>query len=307
MTLTELRYVIALARERHFGHAADKCHVSQPTLSVAIKKLEDELGIVLFERASNEVRVTEIGVAIAAQAERVLGEVTRIDEIASAGKDPLIGALRLGCIYTIAPYLLAKLVPLLKVRAPAMPLIIEENFTARLIDKIKSGELDVGIMALPVDESGLVAQAVYDEVFRLLCPADHALAKQKSVTADVLMDAQLLMLGPGNCFRDQVLDLCSLASKQAGASPHILEGSSLETIRHMVASGVGVTVMPASAVDGINAKDPLLRVRSFVEPQPMRRVALVWRATYPRYKAIDVVRKAVLDCGLSGTKAVKSA
>ena len=307
MTLTELRYVIALARERHFGHAADKCNVSQPTLSVAIKKLEDELGIVLFERASSEVRVTEIGVAIAAQAERVLGEVTRIDEIASAGKDPLIGALRLGCIYTIAPYLLAKLVPLLKVRAPAMPLIIEENFTARLIDKIKSGELDVGIMALPVDESGLVAQAVYDEVFRLLCPADHALAKQKSVTADVLMDAQLLMLGPGNCFRDQVLDLCSLASKQAGASPHILEGSSLETIRHMVASGVGVTVMPASAVDGINAKDPLLRVRSFVEPQPMRRVALVWRATYPRYKAIDVVRKAVLDCGLSGTKAVKSA
>ena len=306
MTLTELRYVIALARERHFGHAADKCNVSQPTLSVAIKKLEDELGIVLFERASSEVRVTEIGVAIAAQAERVLGEVTRIDEIASAGKDPLIGALRLGCIYTIAPYLLAKLVPLLKVRAPAMPLIIEENFTARLIDKIKSGELDVGIMALPVDEPGLVAQPVYDEVFRLLCPADHALAKQKSVTANVLMDAQLLILGPGNCFRDQVLDLCSLASKQAGASPHFLEGSSLETIRHMVASGVGVTVMPASAVDGISPKDPLLRVRPFVEPQPMRRVALVWRATYPRYRAIDVVRKAVLDCRLSGTKAVKS-
>ena len=305
MTLTELRYVIALARERHFGHAADKCNVSQPTLSVAIKKLEDELGIVLFERASSEVRVTEIGVAIAAQAERVLGEVTRIDEIASAGKDPLIGALRLGCIYTIAPYLLAKLVPLLKVRAPAMPLIIEENFTARLIDKIKSGELDVGIMALPVDEPGLVAQAVYDEVFRLLCPADHALAKQKSVTANVLMDAQLLMLGPGNCFRDQVLDLCSLASKQAGASPHFLEGSSLETIRHMVASGVGVTVMPASAVDGISPKDPLLRVRPFVEPQPMRRVALVWRATYPRYRAIDVVRKAVLDCKLSGTKKIQ--
>ena len=306
MTLTELRYVIALARERHFGHAADKCNVSQPTLSVAIKKLEDELGVILFERASNEVRITEIGVAIAAQAERVLGEVTRIDEIASAGKDPLIGALRLGCIYTIAPYLLAKLVPLLKVRAPAMPLIIEENFTARLIDKIKSGELDVGIMALPVDEPGLVAQPVYDEVFRLLCPTDHPLAKQKSVTADVLMDAQLLMLGPGNCFRDQVFDLCSLASKQAGASPHILEGSSLETIRHMVASGVGVTVMPASAVDGISPKDPLLRVRPFVEPQPMRRVALVWRATYPRYRAIDVVRKAVLDCRLSGTKAVKS-
>jgi LysR family hydrogen peroxide-inducible transcriptional activator len=305
MTLTELRYVVALARERHFGHAADKCAVSQPTLSVAIKKLEDELGVILFERASNEVRVTDIGAAVAAQAERVLSEVSRVGEIASIGKDPLSGALRLGCIYTIAPYLLPKLVPLLKQRAPAMPLIIEESFTVRLVDKIKSGELDIGVMALPIDEPGLVAQPVYDEVFRLLCPADHPLARLKSVTAPQLLESQLLMLGPGNCFRDQVLDLCSLASKQAGASPHILEGSSLETIRHMVASGVGVTVMPASAVDGIGTRDHLLRVRPFVEPQPARRVALVWRTTYPRYRAIDVIRKAVLDCRLSGTKPVK--
>ncbi len=305
MTLTELRYVVALARERHFGRAAEKCAVSQPTLSVAIKKLEDELGVILFERASTEVRVTEIGAGIATQAARVLAEVSRLGEIASAGKDPLNGALRLGCIYTIAPYLLPRLVPILKERAPAMPLIIEESFTSRLLDKIKSGELDIGIMALPVDEPGLVVQPVYDEVFRLLCPADHELAKQKSVTAAVLMESQLLMLGPGNCFREQVLDLCSLASKQAGASPHILEGSSLETIRHMVASGVGVTVMPASAVDNISPKDPLLRVRPFVEPQPMRRVALVWRASYPRFRAIDTVRKAVIDCRLSGTKVVK--
>jgi LysR family transcriptional regulator, hydrogen peroxide-inducible genes activator len=305
MTLTELRYVVALARERHFGHAADKCAVSQPTLSVAIKKLEEELGVILFERASNEIRVTEIGAAVAAQAERVLSEVSRVNEIASSGKDPLVGALRLGCIYTIAPYLLPKLVPLLKGRAPAMPLIIEESFTSRLIDKIKSGELDIGIMALPVDEPGLVAQAVYDEVFRLLCPVDSPLGKQKAITASVLLETQLLMLGPGNCFRDQVLDLCSPASRQLGSSPHILEGSSLETIRHMVASGVGVTVMPASAVDDISPKDKLLRVRPFVDPQPTRCVALVWRATYPRYRAIDVMRKALLDCRLPGTKAVK--
>lgn len=305
MTLTELRYVVALAREHHFGRAADKCAVSQPTLSVAIKKLEEELGVILFERAPNEVRVTEIGAAIAAQAERVLSEATHINELASAGRDPLAGALRLGCIYTIAPYLLPKLVPLLKVRAPAMPLIIEENFTTRLIDKIKSAELDVGIMALPVDEPGLVAQPVYDEVFRLLCPADHALAKQKTISAATLLEMPLLMLGPGNCFREQVLDLCSLASKQAGVSPHILEGSSLETIRHMVASGVGITVMPASAVDGIGAKDPLLRVRPFTDPQPTRRIVLVWRASYPRYRAIDVMRKALLDCHLPGTKAVR--
>lgn len=306
MTLTELRYVVALAQARHFGRAADKCAVSQPTLSVAIKKLEDELGVILFERASNEVKVTEIGAAVAAQAERVLSEVSRVTEIASSGKDPLSGLLRLGCIYTIAPYLLPKLVPLLKKRAPAMPLILEEGFTTGLVGKIKSGELDIGIMALPVDEPGLVAQPVYDEVFRLLCPADNPLAKLKTVTASALLETQLLMLGPGNCFRDQVLDLCSPASRQLGASPHILEGSSLETIRHMVASGIGVTVMPASAVDAIGAKDPLLRVRPFAEPQPARRVALVWRATYPRYRAIDVVRKALLDCRLSGAKAVKN-
>ncbi|MFY9326707.1 MAG: hydrogen peroxide-inducible genes activator [Georgfuchsia sp.] len=306
MTLTELRYVVALACERHFGRAADKCSVSQPTLSVAIKKLEDELGVILFERAANEVRVTGIGSAVATQAERVLSEVLRVTEIAGTGKDPLSGILRLGCIYTIAPYLLPKLVPLLKQRAPEMPLIIEENFTVRLIDKIKSGELDIGIMALPVDEPGLVAQPAYDEVFRLLCPADSPLAKQKTVKASALLETQLLMLGPGNCFRDQVLDLCSPTSRQLGTSPHILEGGSLETIRHMVASGIGVTVMPATAVDGISPKDSLLRVLPFADPQPARRVALVWRATYPRFRAIDVVRKALLDCRLPGTKAVKS-
>ena len=306
MTLTELRYVIALARERHFGRAADKCSVSQPTLSVAIKKLEDELGVILFERAANEVRVTGTGLAVAEQAERVLSEASRVTEIASAGKDPLSGLLRLGCIYTIAPYLLPKLVPLLKQAAPAMPLIIEENFSANLVDKIKAGELDIGIMALPVDEPGLVAQAVYDEEFRLLCPADNPLAKQKMVKASALLETQLLLLGPGNCFRDQVLDLCSPTSRQTGTSLHILEGGSLETIRLMVASGIGVTVMPASAVDSISAKDPLLRVLPFADPQPVRRVALVWRATYPRYRAIDVVRKALLNCRLPGTRTVKS-
>lgn len=305
MTLTELRYVVALARERHFGRAADKCAVSQPTLSVAIKKLEEELGIILFERAPSDIKLTEIGAAVVAQAERVLSEVAHIGEIASTGKDPLTGSLRLGCIYTIAPYLLPRLVPLLKERAPAMPLIIEEGFTSVLLEKIKSGELDIGVMALPVDEPGLVAQPVYDEVFRLLCPPDNPLAKQKSISASALLEAQLLMLGPGNCFRDQVLDLCSPASRQLGASPHILEGSSLETIRHMVASGVGVTVMPASAVDDIGPKDKLLRVRPFAEPQPTRRVALVWRASYPRYRAIDVVNKALIDCRLPGTKAVR--
>jgi LysR family hydrogen peroxide-inducible transcriptional activator len=305
MTLTELRYIVALAREKHFGRAADKCAVSQPTLSVAVKKLEDELGVALFERAPNEVRVTEIGGRIVTQAEKVLAEASRVAELASTGKDPLAGPLRLGCIYTIGPYLLPTLVPLLKERAPTMPLIIEENFTERLIEKVKNSELDIAVLALPIDEPGLVAQPVYDEQLRVLLPVGHPMTKAKAIEPTELLDIPLLMLGQGNCFRDQVLDLCARATDQAGTSPHILEGSSLETIRLMVASGVGCTVMPASAVDGITARDPLLRVRPFTDPSPTRRVGLVWRASYPRHKAIDVVRRALLDCKLPGTKIAK--
>ncbi len=303
MTLTDLRYIVALARERHFGRAAEKCFVSQPTLSVAVKKLEEQLGVVLFERSPQEVRVTPVGQRIVAQAERVLAEAAQVEEIAAADKGPLVGPLRVGVIFTIAPWLLPRLVPLVKKRAPAMPLILEENYTHRLIEKLKNNELDVAILALPVEEPWLTTQAVYDEQFRVLAPAGHPWATQKSIDAATLLDAQLLMLGPGNCFRDQVMDLCATAHSQSGVSPHVIEGSSLETIRHMVASGVGVTVMPASAVDDIRPKDPLLRVLPFREPSPARRVGLVWRTSYPRHQAIEVVQRALLDSKLPGTRA----
>jgi LysR family transcriptional regulator, hydrogen peroxide-inducible genes activator len=301
MTLTELRYIVALARERHFGRAAEKCFVSQPTLSVAVKKLEDELGVILFERGQAEVRPTPAGEPIIGQAERVLAECARVKELADAGNDPLAGPLRLGAIYTIGPYLLPKLVPLLKARAPKMPLMIEENFTDRLVAKLKSSELDVAVLALPIDEPGLVAQPVYDEAFRALVPASHPWTKKKAVDPAGLLDEPLLMLGRGNCFRDQVLDLCAQAGE---GGPQVLEGSSLETIRHMVASGVGITVMPASAVDTLPKDDPLLRSRPFTGPEPGRRVGLVWRASFPRHQAVDLVRKALLDCKLPGTKPV---
>lgn len=303
MTLTELRYVVALARQRHFGRAAESCSVSQPTLSVAVRKLEDALDVVLFERCTGEVRTTLIGAQVVAQAERVLSEAARVTEIASAGKDPLTGALRLGVIYTIAPWLLASLVPLLKDRAPLMPLMIAEGYTETLIDRLKASELDVLVVALPVSEPGLVAQPVYEEVFRLLIPAGHAWAKLKSVRPEQLLDEPLLMLGTGNCFRDQVLDLCARAS--GGQSPQVLEGSSLETIRYMVASGLGVTVMPASSVDGIPKSDQLLKVRPFADPTPSRRVGLMWRASFPRHKTIDLMRQAILDCKLLGTMVIR--
>ena len=303
MTLTELRYIVALARERHFGRAADKCNVSQPTLSVAVKKLEDELGVALFERSSGDVRTTPVGAGVVAQAERALAEAARVTEVAAAGKDPLAGPLRLGVIYTIGPWLLPALVPRVKKRAPNMPLFIAEGYTENLLERLKSSELDVLVLALPIDEPGLVAQPVYEEAFRTLVPVAHPWAKLKSLRPEQLLDEQLLMLGAGNCFRDQVLDLCTRASR--GDSPQVLEGSSLETIRHMVSSGVGVTVMPASSVDGIPGNDPLLRVKPFVEPSPTRRVGLVWRSSFPRHKAIDVIRQAVLDCHLPGTFTTK--
>jgi LysR family hydrogen peroxide-inducible transcriptional activator len=298
MTLTDLRYIVTLARECHFGRAAEKCFVSQPTLSVAVKKLEDELGVILFERSPQEVRVTPIGERVVAQAAKVLAEAAQLAEIAAAGKNPLAGPLRLGVIYTIGPWLLPRLVPILHERAPEMPLLLEENYTNRLLEKLKAAELDVAVLALPVDEPGLVAQAVYDEAFLALVPAGHPWAKQKAVDPGDLLQQPLLMLGRGNCFRDQVLDLCTRAGQ---GGPQVLEGSSLETIRHMVASGVGITVMPATAVEGIGKNDPLLRVRPFVEPTPTRRVAIVWRASFPRHQAIDLLRRALLDCKLAGT------
>ena len=302
MTLTDLRYIVALARERHFGRAADRCNVAQPTLSVAVKKLEDQLGVTLFERGVGEVRVTAIGAPIVQQAEKVLAEAARVTELAAAGKDPLLGPLRLGVIYTIGPYLLPALVPLVHERAPKMPLMLTEGYTEKLIERLKSGELDVMVLALPVAEPGIVAQAVYDEEFRVLVPAEHPWSRKKQISTDDLMQEPLLMLGAGNCFRDQVLDLCSLASNE---SPRVLESSSLETIRHMVASGVGVTVMPASAVDGIARNDRLLKVKHFVSPSPTRRVGLVWRTTFPRHKAIDLLRQVLLDIALPGTQRSK--
>jgi LysR family hydrogen peroxide-inducible transcriptional activator len=302
MTLTELRYIVALAREKHFGRAAEKCFVSQPTLSVAVKKLEDELGVILFERGQGEISLTPAGEPIVKQAEKVLAEAARVKELADTAGDPLAGPLRIGAIYTIGPYLLPKLVPLLRRRAPKMPLIIQENFTTKLIDALKSGELDVAVLALPIQEAGLVAQAVYDEAFRALVPTSHAWATRDCVTPGQLLEEPLLMLGRGNCFRDQVLDLCT----RAGAGgPQVLEGSSLETIRLMVASGVGITVMPASAVDGLPADDPLLRAIPFTEPTPTRRVGMVWRASFPRHQAIDAMRQALLDCALPGSVPVR--
>lgn len=300
MTLTELRYIVAVARERHFGRAAQACFVSQPTLSVAIRKLEEELGVALFERGTNDVTPTPVGERIVTQAQRVLEQTAAIKEIAQHGKDPLAGPLRLGVIYTVGPYLLPHLIPLLHKRAPRMPLLIEENYTARLSELLKEGVLDVIIISLPFDEPGVVTQALYDEPFKVVLPFNHEWKKLKAIKAKELAKENLLLLGAGHCFRDQVLKACPELNRSSavGSLQRTLEGSSLETIRHMVASGAGITVLPCTSVLSHQAEDKLLAVRPFADPVPKRRIALAWRNSFTRPQAIGTLREALYACPL---------
>ncbi|SFC47208.1 LysR family transcriptional regulator, hydrogen peroxide-inducible genes activator [Collimonas sp. OK412] len=303
MTLTELKYIVAVARVKHFGHAAEACFVAQPTLSVAIKKLEDELGVVIFERGGTEISVTPLGAQIVAQAERVLEQTATIREIANQNKDPLAGPLRLGIIYTVGPYLLPPLVKTMIEQVPQMPLVLQENFTVRLLELLRQGELDAAIIALPFPEHGLMVQPLYDEPFVVALPKHHAWANRTSISAQDLKSETMLLLGNGHCFRDQVLEVCPEMSRFSTAGDGIartFEGSSLETIRHMVASGIGITVLPLASVPDIDAKDGMLRYVPFTDPEPSRRVVIVWRKSFTRHAAIEAVQKAVLDCGLKG-------
>ena len=302
MTLTELRYVVTLARERHFGRAAERCHVSQPTLSVAVKKLEDELGISLFERSKSSIRVTEVGQRIIEQSQRVLDQVGVIRDMAQDGKNQLNSPLKVGAIYTIGPYLFPHLLPELRRAAPEMPLYIEENYTANLRQKLRHSDLDAIIIALPFEEPEVVTLPLYDEPFVVLLPAGHPLTEKDEVTAEELAKEQLLLLGPGHCFRDQVLESCpplvdAITKRTDNGRPALVtEGSSLETIRHMVASGLGITVLPLSAATAIKYQEDILAVRPFAAPVPFRTVALAWRVTFPRPKAIDVLSLAASQC-----------
>jgi LysR family hydrogen peroxide-inducible transcriptional activator len=302
MTLTELRYIVAVAQERHFGRAADRCFVSQPTLSVAVRKLEEELGIILFERGKNEVTVTPEGERIIAQAQRVLEEAECIKRIAEQDRDPLAGPLRLGIIYTVGPYLLTHLIPILREQVPQMTLLIEEDITAKLSERVKQGELDVIIISLPFHRTALISHAVYDEPFVVLLPSGHPWNQSSAIAAQDLAEENLLLLGAGHCFRDQVLQVCPACSRSLdseGGLQRTLVGGSLETIRHMVASGMGITVLPCSAAGAHQYSGRIVTIRRFQDPVPSRRVALVWRKSFPRPLAVKALRQAILTCGLT--------
>lgn len=290
MTLTELRYIVALSQSRHFGQAAEKCFVTQPTLSLAVKKLEDELGVKLFERKKNDLIVTDAGDRIVEQAKRVLAEAAQIPELARGVRNPLNGPLRLGAIPTVGPYLLPDLVPLLRKMAPAMPLIIEENLTEHLAGMLKAGRIDAAIIALPFTVPGVRTWPLYEERFRVVVPSGHGWSRKKAVKPKELLEENLLLLNTGNCFRDQVLETCPghMGSEAAEGKA----GSSLETIRNMVASGLGISVLPCSAISRPH-QSRSLRVLDFTDPAPSRRIALAARETFSRTEALKVLLAAV--------------
>lgn len=324
MTLTELKYIVAVAREKHFGKAAEACHVSQPTLSLAIKKLEEELELKLFERSASEVTVTPLGSEVVLQAQSVLEQAANIKEIAKRGKDPLAGALRLGVIYTIGPYLLPDLVKNVIAKTPQMPLMLQENFTVKLLELLRTGELDCVILAEPFPDTNLAIAPLYDEPFLAAMPSHHPFTKQASVTVEQLKAETMLLLGTGHCFRDHVLEVCPefarFSSDTAGIRKSF-EGSSLETIKHMVAAGMGITLVPrlsvpaaalmAPATTGRKSRpanhqpeDALVSYRPITDDKragpPTRRVVLVWRRSFTRYEAIAALRNAIYACELPG-------
>jgi LysR family hydrogen peroxide-inducible transcriptional activator len=300
VTLTELQYIVILEQEHHFGRAADRAFVTQPALSLAIKKLEDELGVAIFERRKNHVALTPLGEQIVHQAQRVLEEADQIRLLAAQGKNQLVGALRLGVIATVGPYLLPDLIPILYKRAPGMPLEIEENLTVNLTAMLKSGKLDVIMIALPFEEPGIVTQALYDEPFKAVVPSDHRLARRAKINAALLTSERVLLPHAGHCFRQQVLQSCPELSRSDTES---LQGNSLETIRQMVASGLGITVMPCSAVTAKH-HNKRLAVVEFMKPVPERRIALAWRKGFARPAAIMVIQETVGAVSIPGLAAI---
>lgn len=288
MTLVELKFLVAVAQERNFRRAAEKCYVTQPALSLAIKKLEEELKVIIFERSRTDVKTTEIGEQIVEQASRVLEEAARIKQLAELGKNQLKGALKLGLIHSVGPYLLPEIIPILRKTAPEMPLEVEENLTANLENQLKNGVIDVAIIALPFNVAGLQYRVLYDEEFDVVVPSHHHWATRKNIWPEELSDEKVLLLNSGHCFSNQVTQACPELSRKG----EVLQGNSLETIRNMVASNLGITVLPCSAT-AARYHNPLIKVIPFVSPAPTRRIAIAWRKSFVRLEALDKIAEAI--------------
>jgi LysR family hydrogen peroxide-inducible transcriptional activator len=290
MNLRDLRYLVALADERHFGRAADRCFVSQPTLSAQIRKLEEYLGVPLVERQPRRVALTEAGEKVVERARRLLLEADAIVELAKLDRDPLAGALKLALIPTVGPYLLPHVARRLRKDLPRLKLMLYEYQTAPLLEKLRAGEIDMGVLALPVPLDGLESEHLYDEPFTLAVPAGHRLADQERVKVDDLKGETLLLLEDGHCLRDQALDVCSRVRVHEEQD---YRATSLETLRQMVAAGHGVTLLPQLASESPIGTARGLRAKPFVKPAPARTIGAVWRKSTTRARAVAAIAATI--------------
>ena len=285
MNLRDLQYLVALAETRHFGRAALRCHVSQPTLSAQLRKLEEFLGVTLIERRPRRVGLTPAGEAVVERARRMLRDAEDIRALARASQDPLGGQLKLGLIPTLGPYLLPRVAPRIAKALPKLQLMLHEYQTAPLVERVVQGELDVAILALPADTKGLVTRSLFAEAFLVAMPENHRLTARKRLKIGDLSGEKLLLLEEGHCLRDQALEVC----ERAGTGEQDFRATSLETLRQMVAAGLGITLLPRLAAEGPFASARGLTVRPFSPPAPARDIAAAWRRSTSRSAAITAV------------------
>jgi LysR family transcriptional regulator, hydrogen peroxide-inducible genes activator len=286
MTLMELRYLVAVADTRHFGRAAEQFNVSQSTLSMAVRKLEENLGVLLFERSKSGINPTQIGAQIIVQAQRALTQADSIIRLADAGKHQLSGELRLGAIFTLGPSLFPQLIPSLKLIANQLTLNCYEGYNSDLRLKLRSSELDAILISQPLVEADIVTQEIYSEPLQVVMPPNHALAAKKTIALDDLYEQPFLLLNQKQCLREQVLAVFEPSAKNA------IECSSLDTLRHMIAIGLGISILPSSATNSAIFSSQALVTRP-LQTHPVRKICLAWRASFPRHKAIDAVRRAL--------------
>ena len=277
MTLRDLEYLVALAETRHFGRAAERCHVSQPTLSAQVRKLEDSLGVTLVERRPRKVALTVAGEAVVERARRMLRDAEDIQALGRASQDPLAGQLRVGFIPTLGPYLLPRVAPRIARALPKLQLMLYEYQTAALVERTVRGEIDLAILALPADTKGLVTRSLFAEAFLVAMPEHHRLTAKKRVKASDLSGEKLLLLEEGHCLRDQALAFCAPRRDTRSG----LGATSLSTVMQMVANGHGVTLLPKIALD-VEQRDERVKLLRFRDPEPTRSIGLAWRRTSPR-------------------------
>lgn len=296
MNLRDLRYLVALADTRHFGKAAARCYVSQPTLSAQIKKLEEYLGVELIERQPRRVALTEIGEQLVARARRIIDDSDELLSMARGQRDPLSGSLKVALIPTIGPYLLPQIAKKLRKHLPKLKLMLYEYQTEPLLRALRAGEIDMGILALPVHADGVDTCKLFDEDFVIALPKGHSLSDKPSVKLNDLAGDSLLLLEDGHCMRDQALDICSYADLDEDQD---YRATSLETLRQMVAAGMGVTLLPKLSTQGPFGSDKSVVIKPFPKPIPTRTVGAVWRKSSTRNAAIKAVCDVITQCNVT--------